>query len=166
MSSGVEQSATSRRGPAGSEHYMGGPRIHEFLQEMHRKVFAGREADLLTVGEMPGVTIDKAKLFTDPARNELDMVFQFEHMDLDHASSRFDLKPLDLRDLKATLGRWRAGLAEVGWNSLSWNNHDQPARSPVSATTARTGSSRRRCWGRSFTCTAGRPTSTRGRNSA
>ncbi len=115
-----------RRGPAGAEHYIGGPRIHEFLQEMHREVFAGRREHLLTVGEMPGVTIDEAKLFTDPARNELDMVFQFEHMDLDHASSRFDRKPLHLRDLKATLGRWQAGLAEVGWNSLYWNNHDQP----------------------------------------
>ncbi len=115
-----------RAGPAGSEHYVAGPRIHEFLQEMHREVFARRDADLLTVGEMPGVTVEEARLFTDPSRHELDMVFQFEHMDLDHATSRFNLKPLDLRDLKATLGRWQVGLAEVGWNSLYWNNHDQP----------------------------------------
>ena len=54
------------------------------------------------------------------------MVFQFDHMSLDHVTSRFDLKPLNLRDLKATLGRWQVGLAEVGWNSLYWNNHDQP----------------------------------------
>ncbi|MDP9362646.1 MAG: alpha-glucosidase [Chloroflexota bacterium] len=115
-----------RRGPAGAEHYTDGPRIHEFLQEMHREVFAGREADLLTVGETPGVTVDEAKRYTDPARAELDMVFQFEHMNLDHGSSRFDPRPLDLRELKAALGRWQAGLAEVGWNSLYWNNHDQP----------------------------------------
>ncbi len=110
----------------GSPYYLNGPRIHEFLQEMHREVFAGREGDLLTVGETPGVTVEEAKLFTDPARNELDMVFQFEHMELDHVTGRFDLKPLDLRDLKATLGRWQAGLADVGWNSLYWDNHDQP----------------------------------------
>ncbi len=110
----------------GSPSYINGPRIHEFLQEMHREVFAGREAALLTVGETPGVTVEEAKLFTDPARNELDMIFQFEHMELDHVTGRFDLKPLDLRDLKASLGRWQAGLAEVGWNSLYWNNHDQP----------------------------------------
>jgi oligo-1,6-glucosidase len=110
----------------GSPHYLNGPRIHEFLQEMHREVFAGREETLLTVGETPGVTVAEAVLYTDPARNELDMVFQFDHMSLDHVSSRFDLKPLDLRDLKATLGRWQAGLAEAGWNSLYWNNHDQP----------------------------------------
>ncbi len=112
--------------PAGSEHYTDGPRIHEFLQEMHREVFAGRREQLLTVGEMPGVTVDEAKLYTDPARNELDMVFQFEHVALDHVTGRFDLKPLDLRALKATLGRWQTGLAEVGWNSLYWNNHDLP----------------------------------------
>ena len=47
-------------------------------------------------------------------------------MELDHVTSRFDMKPLDLRDLKATLGRWQAGLAEVGWNSLYWDNHNQP----------------------------------------
>jgi oligo-1,6-glucosidase len=118
----------TRRGPwgNGSPYYLDGPRIHEFLQEMHREVFAGRNETLLTVGETPGVTVDEAVLYTDPDRRELDMVFQFEHMGLDHVTSRFDLKPLDLRDLKATLGRWQVGLAEVGWNSLYWNNHDQP----------------------------------------
>ncbi len=110
----------------GSPYYLNGPRIHEFLQEMYREVFAGREARLLTVGEMPGVTIEEAVLYTDPARQELDMVFQFEHMDLDHITSRFDAKPLDLLDLKASLGRWQVGLADIGWNRLYWNNHDQP----------------------------------------
>jgi oligo-1,6-glucosidase len=110
----------------GSPYFLNGPRIHEFLQEMHGEVFAGRGTRLLTVGEMPGVTVDEALLYTDPARHELDMVFQFEHMDVDHVTSRFDTKPLNLLDLKASLGRWQAGLADVGWNSLYWNNHDQP----------------------------------------
>jgi oligo-1,6-glucosidase len=110
---------------AGGEHYICGPRIHEFLQEMHREVFRGRDA-LLNVGEMPGVTIEEAKLFTDPARNELDMVFQFEHVNLDQRGVKWDAFPLDLRDLKRSFGRWQEGLAETGWNSLYWNNHDQP----------------------------------------
>src|SRR5690242_15247945 len=59
-----------------------GPRLHEFLQEMHREVFEGRNG-LLTVGEMPGVTLEEAQLFTDPERREVDMVFQFEHVQLD-----------------------------------------------------------------------------------
>ena len=103
-----------------------GPRIHEFLQEMHREVFARRDGRLLNVGEMPGVTVEEARLFTDPARAELDMVFQFEHVNLDHGDGKWDAHPLRLADLKTSLGRWQAGLAERGWNSLYWNNHDQP----------------------------------------
>jgi oligo-1,6-glucosidase len=103
-----------------------GPRIHEFLQEMHREVFTGRREQLLLVGETPGATVADALLFTDPAREELDMVFQFEHVGLDFEGSKFSPKPLRLTDLKATFGRWQSGLADVGWNSLYWDNHDQP----------------------------------------
>jgi oligo-1,6-glucosidase len=113
-------------GGDGSPHYIGGPRIHEFLQEMHREVFGDRADRLLTVGEMPGVTVEEARLFTDPARAEVDMVFQFEHVQLDQGASKWEPHPLRLRDLKACLGRWQAGLSDVGWNSLYWNNHDQP----------------------------------------
>jgi len=108
----------------GMPHFVDGPRIHEFLQEMNREVFTGREG-LITVGEMPGVTVEEAKLYTDPARRELDMVFQFEHVQVDRGAAFWDIRPFRLRDLKAVLGRWQAGLAEVGWNSLYWNNHDQ-----------------------------------------
>jgi len=101
-----------------------GPRIHEFMQEMHREVVAGRPGRLLTVGEMPGVTIEDAVLFTDPARDELDMVFQFEHVTM--GPNKWDGPPARLTDLKASLGRWQAGLAETGWNSLYLSNHDQP----------------------------------------
>jgi oligo-1,6-glucosidase len=89
-------------------------------------VFASRPDRLLTVGEMPGVTVDEARLFTDPARGEVDMVFQFEHVQLDQGATKWHVHPLDLRDLKASFGRWQVGLADVGWNSLYWNNHDQP----------------------------------------
>ena len=110
----------------GTPHFFCGPRIHEFLQEMHREVFARYDRPILTVGEMPGVTVEEALLFTDPERREVDMVFQFEHVQLDQGATKWDLQPLRLRDLKASLGRWQAGLAERGWNSLYWNNHDQP----------------------------------------
>ena len=110
----------------GSAHSTNGPRIHEFLHEMYGAVFRGRPNRTLTVGETPGVTIDDAIAYTDPAREELDMVFQFEHMGLDYGTSKWDVQPLVLTDLKATLGRWQEGLADVGWNSLYWNNHDQP----------------------------------------
>jgi oligo-1,6-glucosidase len=110
----------------GSRAFLVGPRNHEFVQEMHREVFASRDGRTITVGEMPGVTIEDGRLFTDPARGELDMVFQFEHVNVDQGTGKWDPRPLELRDLKATLGRWQAGLADVGWNSLYWCNHDQP----------------------------------------
>ncbi|MEV4352166.1 alpha-glucosidase [Actinoplanes sp. NPDC049596] len=109
----------------GSAGYINGPRLHEFLQEMHAKVFAGRDA-MLTVGEMPGVTVDEAKLFTDPDRHEVDMVFQFDHVWADRGDDPWLLVPLQLTKLKAIFNRWQAGLADLGWNSLYWNNHDQP----------------------------------------
>jgi oligo-1,6-glucosidase len=90
-------------------------------------VFAGRNGQFVTVGEMPGVTVSQAQLFTDPARRELDMVFQFDHVGLDHGpEGKFDSRPLDVRELKASFARWQEGLADTGWNSLYWNNHDQP----------------------------------------
>jgi len=115
----------SRYGP-GDAYFTCGPRNHEFLQEMYREVFAGRPAHVLTVGEMPGVTIPQAVLFTAPERRELDMVFQFEHVQLGTGADKFDLRPLRLPDLKASMAAWQAGLARRGWNSLYWSNHDQP----------------------------------------
>ena len=104
-----------------------GPRIHEFMQEMHREVFADRPPGLLNVGETPATTIEHARLYTDPARAEVDMVFQFEHVDLDSGpSGKWDIAPMTMLDLKHSLNRWQEGLAEVGWNSLYLGNHDQP----------------------------------------
>jgi len=111
----------------GFPHYANRPRVHELLHEMHREVLAPHGSTLLTIGEMPGVTVEDAVRFTDPAHREIDMVFQFEHVSLDHGpGGKFDPKPQDLRRLKASLGRWQVGLADRGWNSLYWNNHDQP----------------------------------------
>ena len=103
-----------------------GPRLHEFLNEMYREVLVNQ--NLLTVGEMPGVNVEQARLVTDPARRELNMVFTFEHVGLDHlpGGTKWDLAPLALPVLKANLDSWQTGLTEVGWNSLYWDNHDQP----------------------------------------
>ncbi len=111
----------------GFEHFLYGPRVHDYLHEMHREVFDGRDDTYLVVGEMPGAQVEQARLFTDPARGEVDMVFQFDHVGLDYGlGGKYDVKPFDLRGLKQSFGHWQRGLAEVGWNSLYWNNHDQP----------------------------------------
>lgn len=110
----------------GGPYFIDGPRMHEFLQEMHREVFAARTGELLTVAEMPGVTVADAVLYTDPARAEVDMVFQFEHVALDQeGGDKWRPKKLQLTELKQSLGRWQEGLAGTGWNSLYWGNHDQ-----------------------------------------
>ena len=103
-----------------------GPRVHEFLHEMNIAVLAGR--NLLAVGETPGVSIQDAVRYTDPSRAEVNMVFQFEHMNLDQVpgGDKWDLAPLRLAELKCSLGAWQDGLASTGWNSLYWDNHDQP----------------------------------------
>ena len=110
----------------GDQYFICGPRNHEFLAEMYREVFAGRDAHVLTVGEMPGVTVPEAVLFTDPERHEIDMVFQFQHVQLDTGADKFDPVPLQLPALKASMAAWQTGLAERGWNSLYLGNHDQP----------------------------------------
>ena len=104
-----------------------GSRLHEFLQEMNREVGLDKAA-LLTVGEMPGSTLALAREVTDPSRGELSMVFTFEHVNLDRqpGGDKWALADLPLPVLKGNLATWQRGLAETGWNSLYWDNHDQP----------------------------------------
>ncbi|MET3696433.1 oligo-1,6-glucosidase [Bacillus oleivorans] len=110
---------------SGSKYFMNGPRIHEFLQEMNKEVLS--KYDILTVGEMPGVRPQQAIDYTGEDRNELNMVFQFEHVDIDSGpEGKWDLRPFDLIRLKEILSKWQEELFEKGWNSLYWNNHDQP----------------------------------------
>jgi oligo-1,6-glucosidase len=100
-----------------------GPQLHEFLQELHREAFAGR--GLMTVGETPMASVEQARLMSAPDRRELDMVFGFEHVSLDHNLTKWDPVPLSLPTLKQSFARWQQGLGN-GWNSLYWDNHDQP----------------------------------------
>lgn len=108
----------------GSPYYMNGPRIHEYLKEMHDQVLS--KYDMMTVGEMPGVSPTEGVLYTNPVNKELNMVFTFEHMGLDSVGEKWDLKPLNLIDLKENFEKWQTALHGIGWNSLYWNNHDQP----------------------------------------
>ncbi len=103
-----------------------GPRLTEFLQEMHREVFAPRNDAFFTVGECPGIRAEYATEVTNPDNAMLDMVFQFEHVGIDQGNGKWDELPFDLLKLKESLGYWQTQLGEAGWNSLYWNNHDQP----------------------------------------
>ncbi|MCB5237497.1 glycoside hydrolase family 13 protein [Niallia circulans] len=103
-----------------------GPKLHDYLQEMNQKTFGNY--DVLTVGETWGATPEIAKLYSNPARKELSMIFQFEHSALDEqeGKQKWDLKPLEINRLKSILAKWQTSLGKEGWNSLFWNNHDMP----------------------------------------
>lgn len=109
-----------------SEPYcFNGPRVHEFLQEMNREVLS--HYDLMTVGETPGVTVAEAKKYAGKDTKELDLVFQFEHVESGNGSlGKWTTKRFDLMELKEILAKWQTELAGWAWNSIFWGNHDQP----------------------------------------
>ena len=104
---------------------LNGPRVHEFLKEMNREVLS--HYDVMTVGETPGVSVEQAQRYTGPDEHELNMVFQFAHVNLDYdENGKWTLKRVPLDGLRRVLSEWQTGLHGKGWNSLYLNNHDQP----------------------------------------
>jgi len=105
-----------------------GHRLNEFLQEMNQKVLS--KYDVMTVGEMPDSTPQDAIEYTGLDSNELNMVFQFDHVNLspnkDIRLGKWNDEPVKLVELKKSLSKWENELDGKGWNSLYWNNHDQP----------------------------------------
>ena len=108
----------------GAEHFMNGPRVHEYVGEMVEEVLADDE--VLAVGETPGVSVDDARRYVGSEGDGLSLLFQFEHVTFDHGEHKFDPDDPDLREFKQILAKWQEGLADDGWNSLYLNNHDQP----------------------------------------
>ena len=102
-----------------------GPRIHEFLQEMNREVLS--RYDIMTVGETSGVTIEEAQKYAGESRNELNMVFQFEHVDNGSGDyGKWTTEKYDFKEFKRIMIKWQEELQGKAWNSLFLGNHDQP----------------------------------------
>lgn len=102
-----------------------GPHVHEYLREMNQEVLS--KYDIMTVGEAAGVTIEEAKKYAGETTGELNMVFQFEHVELgDHRIGKWSAKEVPLKDLREAMNRWQINLEGKAWNSLFWDNHDQP----------------------------------------
>ena len=111
----------------GGQYFMNGPRLMEFLSEMKEKVLS--RYDILTVGETPFVTTRDAIRIAGEETGALNMLFQFEHMDLDAeigAETAGTIKKMRLSDLKAVMTRWQKDLKARAWNSIYLSNHDQP----------------------------------------
>ena len=102
-----------------------GPKVHDYLREMHAKTFA--KYDCITVGETPGVTPEDAIRYAGFDTNEVNMVFQFELMNVgDGPQGKWTTQRFDLREVKEVITRWQQGLYNKAWNSLYLGNHDQP----------------------------------------
>ena len=104
-----------------------GPQLHHYIQEMNQAVLADR--DVVTVGETWSADLDSARKYSDPARHELSMIFQFEDQNIDKqlGKPKWDLKPFKASDLKEVLVKWQTQIDyNHGWNSLFWENHDLP----------------------------------------
>ena len=102
-----------------------GPRIHEFLQEMNREVLS--RYDIMTVGETSGVTIEEAQKYAGEAGKELNMVFQFEHVDNGSGDyGKWTTEKYDFKEFKRIMIKWQEELQGKAWNSLFLGNHDQP----------------------------------------
>ena len=110
----------------GRKFYTDGPKIHDYLQDMHQQVFKGK--NLITVGEMSSTSIDNCVKYTHPDRDELSMTFSFHHLKVDYPNGeKWTKAPFDLDALKTILTDWQVGMHEGGgWNALFWCNHDQP----------------------------------------
>jgi len=105
--------------------YANGPRVHEFLHEMNKEVIS--KYDMLTVGEGPGIALENGLDYVQEDRKELNMVFHFDHMFIDHGpGGKFDFRPYDLVSFKRVFSNWEKKLAGKGWNSIFLGNHDFP----------------------------------------
>ncbi|MFB5584444.1 alpha,alpha-phosphotrehalase [Bacillus albus] len=110
----------------GRKYYTDGPRVHEYLQEMNRNVFEGK--DVITVGEMSSTTIDNCIKYSNPDRNELSMTFSFHHLKVDYPNGdKWTKADFDFIKLKEIMSNWQIEMQKGGgWNALFWCNHDQP----------------------------------------
>ena len=112
--------------PDGRRFYTDGPRIHEYLKEIHKEAFG--ESDLLTVGEMSSTSLENCVRYSNPEEKELSMAFSFHHLKVDYPNGEKWVKaPFDFVELKKILSKWQIGMYEGnGWNATFWTNHDQP----------------------------------------
>jgi oligo-1,6-glucosidase len=103
-----------------------GPHLHEYLREMNTRVLF--KYDTITVGECPGVPMEEARNYANLDGSELNMIFQFDHMSTEYEDGvgRYGINRIKLPALKKALNKWEVGLEGYAWNSLYWDNHDQP----------------------------------------
>ncbi|MDQ0049307.1 trehalose-6-phosphate hydrolase [Paenibacillus polymyxa] len=110
----------------GRKYYTDGPSVHEYLHELHEKVFSTYNS--VTVGEMSSTSLDHCIRYSNPERKELSMTFNFHHLKVDYPNGqKWELMPYDFEMLKKLFSDWQTGMQQGGgWSALFFNNHDQP----------------------------------------
>ena len=116
--------------PDGSDDramYTDGASVHTYLRELAARSY-GLDSDSVTVGEMSSTSVEACIQYSNPANDELSMVFNFHHLKVDYRDGqKWTLMPFDFAELKHLLMDWAVRMQEGGgWNALFWNNHDQP----------------------------------------
>lgn len=111
----------------GRSFYTDGPRIHEYLKELHQNTFETHK-DVITVGEMSSTSVDSCIKYSNPNELELSMVFNFHHLKVDYQDGdKWTLMDFDFQMLKSIFKEWQEGIqAGNGWSAVFWCNHDQP----------------------------------------
>ena len=111
----------------GKPAYTDKPIVHDYLHMLNEATF-GQADSFITVGEMSATTIENCILYTDPARHELSMAFNFHHLKVDYENGqKWSLKKFDFEELKRLFHTWGKEMSDHdGWSALFWNNHDQP----------------------------------------
>ena len=155
----------------GGQYFLHGPRLHR-VSPGDETAKCSAKYDVFTVGETAGVTTEHAVDITHEDAGSLNMLFQFEHMDLDRDSSnaqlgKWHVQPWELLEMKRVMSRWQKDLEGKGWNSFYLSNHDQPRSVSRFGDDGRvSGGVGQAAWPRSCTCCTARPMSTRAKKSA
>ncbi len=110
-------------GFTGIEHYFYGPHLHDYLQEINERAFKPNQ--LFSIGETPGIGIETSKMLSADYRHELDLIFNFDHLE-NPGKVRFDQYFYDLEYYKKYMIKWQKSLSNHDWMSLFFENHDNP----------------------------------------
>ncbi|AMB93946.1 alpha,alpha-phosphotrehalase [Aerococcus sanguinicola] len=117
-------------GDGGSQEkalYTDTPRVHDWVRQLNQASF-GQRTDTVTVGEMSSTSVAEGVKYTNPDRDELNMIFNFHHLKVDYPEGeKWALADFDFLSLKKILDDWQRGMSDGGgWNALFLSNHDQP----------------------------------------
>ncbi len=101
--------------------YASGPRLHEFLKEMNKKVLS--KYDIVSIGEAFGIGQDSMLKMTDEREKELDLVFIFDIIRI--GRDNWIQNHWSLKKFKKLFSD-QSKIDKYHWPTVFLNNHDNP----------------------------------------